>query len=239
MTSTLEPRVITLNSTRGVQTCTTYLTPAEASRICSRLDNQFARGLVANYERYKDKLTPKQRDWMLLLAQQELDRVLMGEDEDKPVVAFPGIAKLFLDAAKTLKRPRVTLKLPDGSDVRLTLRKNGGVNVTNGAGYGSPSNRYYGLIKEDGTFEPRGDNKAVVSLLEAFNASPAKVAAEYARSTGYCSFCMRELTDLRSTKVGYGPVCAASYGLPWGKGPLTAEELASDAAIEEESYDGD
>lgn len=37
--------------------------------------------------------------------------------------------------------------------------------------------------------------------------------------TTHCVYCNRTLTDTepgRSTERGYGPVCAAKYGLPWG-----------------------
>jgi len=34
--------------------------------------------------------------------------------------------------------------------------------------------------------------------------------------TGNCCFCRRELTDKRSTEVGYGPICADHFSLPWG-----------------------
>lgn len=44
----------------------------------------------------------------------------------------------------------------------------------------------------------------------------AEEAAEFGRTTAHCVFCARELTDGRSVDVGYGPVCAAHNGLPWG-----------------------
>ncbi len=48
----------------------------------------------------------------------------------------------------------------------------------------------------------------------------ARIAYEYGLS-GRCMFCARDLTDDRSNPhrggVGYGPVCADKYGLPWGE----------------------
>lgn len=48
--------------------------------------------------------------------------------------------------------------------------------------------------------------------------APHAEAAGHA--TGRCCFCGRDLTDERSAEhkggAGYGPVCAAKYGLPWG-----------------------
>jgi len=37
------------------------------------------------------------------------------------------------------------------------------------------------------------------------------------RETGICQFCQRELTNEESRDRGYGPVCAANHGLPWGE----------------------
>jgi hypothetical protein len=42
------------------------------------------------------------------------------------------------------------------------------------------------------------------------------VAAEHGHKTGNCCFCSRPLNDARSTEVGYGPVCADKWELPWG-----------------------
>lgn len=44
----------------------------------------------------------------------------------------------------------------------------------------------------------------------------AEEAARFGHAHGCCLFCLRNLTDERSTEVGYGPVCAEKNGLPWG-----------------------
>lgn len=58
---------------------------------------------------------------------------------------------------------------------------------------------------------------AVIEHLKRFAADPATFAAEYGRLTGYCCFCHLTLKSERSVAVGYGPVCARNYRLPWGK----------------------
>lgn len=50
------------------------------------------------------------------------------------------------------------------------------------------------------------DNKELVEKLAATG-----------RETGVCCFCALLLTDPRSIFAGYGPICAAHYGLPWGE----------------------
>ncbi len=57
---------------------------------------------------------------------------------------------------------------------------------------------------------------AVLCLLDNLECDPEGTAAEYGRTSGVCCYCGNELTDARSKAVGYGPVCAKSYRLPWG-----------------------
>jgi len=40
------------------------------------------------------------------------------------------------------------------------------------------------------------------------------------------------LTDPRSVSMGYGPVCAENYGLPWGETQVTPPDIAAEAASE-------
>lgn len=52
--------------------------------------------------------------------------------------------------------------------------------------------------------------------LFALERNPLSAIKAYGLATCSCSMCGRELTDPRSTEVGYGPVCAERWGLPWG-----------------------
>lgn len=60
-----------------------------------------------------------------------------------------------------------------------------------------------------------GKDLPLIQLLVAIAEEPAEAAKAYASLTNLCSFCSQPLTDESSKKVGYGPICAASYGLPW------------------------
>jgi Family of unknown function (DUF6011) len=80
---------------------------------------------------------------------------------------------------------------------------------------------WFGRIGLDGGFTPaaRLDQPtvtAIVAALEAFAANPTQAAAQYGFDTGECCFCAAELTDPKSKAVGYGPVCAKKWHLPWG-----------------------
>ena len=59
---------------------------------------------------------------------------------------------------------------------------------------------------------------------------PVGVAAEHGRMTGACCFCRRTLTTDESLAVGYGPVCATRYHLPWGNTPAPAPMPAPSSA---------
>jgi hypothetical protein len=80
---------------------------------------------------------------------------------------------------------------------------------------------FYGTIFADGTFKPKPTLNDVFlgkvkTALKAFATDPAGVAASYGKLHGKCCFCNKGLSDEKSTSVGYGPICAGHYGLPWG-----------------------
>jgi len=97
----------------------------------------------------------------------------------------------------------------------------GTVNLTDGKPYGQ--NTWFGRVDPaTGAWEPSSKvdaqtTTAITALLANFAKDPAKVASLYGKLTGNCCFCSRDLTDQRSVSVGYGPICAGHYGLPWGE----------------------
>lgn len=58
----------------------------------------------------------------------------------------------------------------------------------------------------------------VLSALIKFESDPEKVGALEGHATGCCCYCGLKLTQAASVAVGYGPICADNYGLPWGEG---------------------
>lgn len=179
--------------------------------------SNFAQSLIAGYER-NGYLSDKQWTWVDKLA----DRA-----EVQPVTEVIGnfgpMIALFNKASEAgLKFPKVRLDVDGGTKLVLAKcgsrsKHEGAIRATNGAGFNDPDNRYFGMIDTDGRWVPSRDaTPAVVEMLKSFAADPAGVAAAYGQRTGSCCFCGRELTDERSTDVGYGPVCAEKYGLTWG-----------------------
>lgn len=94
-------------------------------------------------------------------------------------------------------------------------RNPGAVSINDGGGYGSDV--WYGCINVDGTVRTtRATPTWVVTLVASFAADTAGFAAAYGRNTERCCFCATPITTDESRSVGYGPICADHYGLPWG-----------------------
>jgi hypothetical protein len=132
----------------------------------------------------------------------------MGTEED-----FRSILAMLNAAKAHLKRPRIVMR---GLQIREAgTRYPGSYYVT--ARHGA---EYWGRIDPNGRYMPArslpGDATPILAQLRELAADPVKAAARYGRETGECCFCARQLTDPRSTQVGYGPICAARFGLPWG-----------------------
>ena len=129
-----------------------------------------------------------------------------------------GIRSLFDKATAKLKRPAIVLDA-DGRALRLYVAGQawkfpGSVVETTKA-----SKRYVGRIDLNGNYLPSPAwplQAPVLDTLKALSDDPAGTAAAYGKATGNCCFCTIPLTDPRSVGVGYGPICAKHYGLPWG-----------------------
>jgi hypothetical protein len=118
--------------------------------------------------------------------------------------------------AKGLKAPAVRFLDIDGvTELRMSLAPLTGKNP--GAIYAKSADTYLGLIAPDGTMRGAG-LVARTAHIAAIMDSPADAAKKYAALTARCSFCNLPLTDDGSVAVGYGPICASNYDLPWTKG---------------------
>jgi hypothetical protein len=76
-------------------------------------------------------------------------------------------------------------------------------------------------VKQDGSFFIARSmlRRSTMLALRAIGDDPLRAAVGHGHTTGNCSFCARDLSDPRSTSVGYGPICAGRFGLPWGDAP--------------------
>lgn len=178
-------------------------------------DHSFADSLLAAYPRWSDK----QAHWA--------GKIAARPDQPAPLVErivddLQPILDAFASARKHLKQPGFRILMNGTAVLRITVattrsRTPGDLFVAGDGGWGDRS--YFGRIDMEGMFHPGRDagwnEQAIRDALGAFSRDPVAAAKAYAKLFGKCCFCNTALTDGRSTDVGYGPVCAKRYGLPW------------------------
>jgi hypothetical protein len=203
-----------------------FATLAEAYHALAAQQNrsEFADDLLAAAR--ARKLSPKQVAWLHLLASDEY--VFGGSRPDVvPGLDLSAIVELMqhaFDAGK--KFPRIVL---DGVVLKRAGSKSkhpGSVNITTDA----DGDVWVGRINLDGTVT-RGAGwnvDGVQAQLRKLAADPAKVIAQHGIATGTCCYCGLALSTAESRTAGYGPICAAKHGLPWGD-TTAADEADAEA----------
>jgi len=184
-------------------------------------DKHFAESLLSQLGK-KGKLSEKQAHWIGVLT----DRATKPKPEAKPLLELGNIGaivEMITNAKSKLKWPKLLIDSEAGT-LRISLaganaKFPGSVNVTDNVKDTEGRFGWVGRILTDGQFQPgmKIDNRKLglaYESLMAFAADPAGVAKAYGVKTGHCCFCSRELTDKVSVGLGYGPVCAAHWGLP-------------------------
>ena len=135
---------------------------------------------------------------------------------------FSGIVELFNRAkAAGLANPKIRLETEGGVKVVLRMAGSsskyaGQITVTDNKAY--EARTYFGRIDTAGQYFPSA--KAcddVTKLLKDMSANPAKMAALYGFKTSNCCFCGLHLKTSESVTMGYGPICAEKFGMPWGQ----------------------
>jgi hypothetical protein len=245
MTTVTETRTLTTRRGRSIQTT---LSDAEALRICSELPNGFARDLARSAVGPRG-LSPDQVAWTHILATEELDRRRREAPSDptEPALFVPGIAEMFRRAiapqasgvgrqSQGLKQPEIHLPLPDShAEIRLFVhaaqnaRFPGWIAVAPARTTIGPRPQLFGRIDPEGTFHAIGQpDPDVLATLAVFHDDPAGFAARCGRLSGRCCFCHQGLTDARSLAMGYGPICAKRYQLPYGVERGTLEAITKE-----------
>ena len=145
---------------------------------------------------------------------------------DKPSIGLMPIVSLLHNAKRNLKWPKLlidtdvfgglTLRLSIAGD---TARWPGSINVTDNA-RDFDQRRYFGKIGLDGKWHgspriPLPDLNEVFDELLLIASDPLGYAKIHGRRYSNCMFCGKELTHPDSLTVGYGPICAEKWGLPW------------------------
>jgi hypothetical protein len=151
---------------------------------------------------------------------------LVKEHEEAParadMIAF--LQDSFLYAiGMGLKRPMIRLQHGDRR-YKVYLSRRGTLCFKSGRvlpGTSDPDGdeEYVGCLYQ-GRFLPNRDRRILPQeqeVLDGLSADPVGFLARNSRDMNRCCYCNLPLEDKRSKEVGYGPVCAVRWGLPWGE----------------------
>lgn len=137
-------------------------------------------------------------------------------DDPQP---FKELVKHFQLASERIAYPKVWIDLPSIGDCKLQRNRNGkdpgSISITD------HDKQWLGTVRSDGKlFIPRefeGLSGRIRQALLEFQANPKDVAKQYGHLTNHCCFCGRQLMETSSVHLGYGPICAETWGLPHGQ----------------------
>lgn len=83
--------------------------------------------------------------------------------------------------------------------------------------YITVNGEYMGLVTKEGKLQIKDNvslhtRNAITAIFE----NPVYEAIQHGRHHSNCCFCGTTITSKDSLQVGYGPICAEKWGLPWG-----------------------
>lgn len=144
-------------------------------------------------------------------------RITAGKAMQIPPVrssAYPGLTaslSRFIQVSGT-DHLRIRLVTAKKAEVILSWKaRSREVTVSDGG-----ATKYGTLNLDDATYSEIGELEGLSELLSEADASFVAAARRHGHETKHCSFCGLHLSDPQSLEVGYGPICAAHYDLPWG-----------------------
>ena len=211
-----------VNSAKGPRQVESNLTLEQAANICRSLPGKFPQDLAKQFFDKRRGFSDKQTAWLHVLAVSSMTQ----EKAESVAIEVDGIIAIFNKAKQHLKHPKIRLFVETPGKPLLTQKLvlsiaghgakfPGSVNVTDGGPYGQ--SQFFGRIRLEGVYDPAPSNRPeITEFLQEFSADPARIAGEQGRLLGRCCFCDQALSDGRSTSVGYGPICADHWDLPWG-----------------------
>lgn len=175
--------------------------------------SDFARSLISQFEK-KGSLSAKQWHWVDKLASEKKPQ---RDRHGLSNINFAnGVLQLMAEAQGSgLKRPRLTVGTHRFSVAPLDGKNAGYVYVTTQGG------TYLGKVSRDGRYFPapvlqkfEADELMRISQLSLEELKQEMVLQ--GKRSSHCCFCSTTITTNESLAVGYGPVCADRFGLPWG-----------------------
>jgi hypothetical protein len=180
-------------------------------------DNNFCMSLVKQSEQFRG-LSENQWFWVHKIANETVDRI---ENPRKPAAHLPNFKPVLDRGYGAIKYPKLTIYCGD-FHLRFQLcgpasKTPGFVTVLRFFGKNVSEKEYLGKINLEGDFWPAANlEDKIIRALEILNQDPESAAIQSGKISGNCAYCFKALTDERSLEVGYGPICAKTFRLPWG-----------------------
>ncbi len=179
--------------------------------------SQFAQNLLNAEDNYG--LSPKQSAWVHILVVGAINPPTPPGPEFQ-LDSIRGMMDQAIDEG--LKSPRMKFTLASGKRLVLSVgsarsQAPGKIWLTDGGRY-RDGRAYFGTVDLEGGYRCSNNrDEEILNFIVAFDADPAAAATAYGHRTGTCCFCARHLSTAESVAVGYGPICADKFGLPWGE----------------------
>jgi hypothetical protein len=158
-------------------------------------------------------LTEKQWYWVEKLIGEAKKRLAQVTIEPQAIIPNGENIQALLDMARK-KQPYPVIRLMvAGYKVDLRPKQHRGANVRF-------DGQKIGMLLGEKLFIDVPLTSALFELVEKLKQlaeNPEEMAKKFAIETGACCFCGITIVNKHSLAVGYGPICAANYGLPWGE----------------------
>lgn len=186
--------------------------------------SSFCQSLLRQWER-SGRLSEAQLYWFHKLALEPTTAKEQPKVEEPEGLGpyVPLLALLTAGQQCNKRQPRVKIPLPGGVlAIKLMgdRSKNAGcLAITNGvSGWRDrPNSEFYGYVGVTGHWKPTYNTPEYIkSAMEALAPNPTAWVAAFGQRVSYCVFCATQITTTESLAVGYGPVCAERFSLPWG-----------------------
>lgn len=197
-------------------------------RLLEIKSNQFALSLAATH-----RWSPIQRDWAHYLA------VAAPTVQPNCAICLPEIPRMLYAAVHAgIVNPQIRVAFDPRLQVKLKFNKRGDfVNVAQIDVYDIKKKTWLGKIDVQDNCKlmsrySSDESDILAEILLRFNNSPLEMASLSGQVTGNCSFCGRLLTHENSVEVGYGPICATTFGYPHSYEQKRPEELSAHGSEE-------
>lgn len=200
--------------------------------IATRLTQRQAEALYSIRTLYTANrpMTDAQINYLaILLASLLRDNAL--EDVAPEAILLPNLAEFVLRGTGPVRMATKHARDMDGECLifRLKQARPGSKRLYVTVGL---HKQYIGHIAAQQDLRPAAEcTLAHIRGLQELNENPEKALRRYGKQTNICGICGRRLDNHVSVQLGYGPVCADNYGLPWGDQYLASNDTGANDVL--------